>query len=76
VEGLAPSTVFCFLLAVYNRSIQDAQAYFQDRALELDGACHQDEFGYWTGRERREAAGGSRAMTDPFRRRRRSAAPA
>ncbi len=33
---------------VYNRAIQDAQRYFQDRALDLEGACHEDEFG-WSG---------------------------
>ncbi len=41
LEELAP--------VVYNRAVQDAQRYFQDRALELDGACHADEFG-WSGR--------------------------
>jgi len=33
---------------VYNQAVADAQRYMQDRALDLEGACHQDEFGYWT----------------------------
>ena len=33
---------------VYNQAITDAQAYFQERASDLDGVCHQQEFGYWT----------------------------
>ena len=32
---------------VYNQAIADAQAYFQDKALDLDGSCHEPEFGYW-----------------------------
>jgi uncharacterized protein (DUF2164 family) len=32
---------------VYNQAIADAQRYMQDRALDLEGACHQDEFGFW-----------------------------
>jgi uncharacterized protein (DUF2164 family) len=35
---------------VYNRAIQDAQRYFQERALDLEGACHEDEFG-WSARQ-------------------------
>ncbi len=42
LEELAP--------VVYNRAVQDAQRYFQDRALELEGACHADEFG-WSARQ-------------------------
>ena len=34
--------------SVYNQAVADAQRYMQDRALDLEGACHQDEFGYWT----------------------------
>ncbi len=33
---------------VYNQAIADAQAYFQERASDLDGVCHQPEFTYWT----------------------------
>ena len=33
---------------VYNQAIVDAQAYFQERASDLDGVCHMPEFAYWT----------------------------
>ena len=32
---------------VYNQAIADAQAYFQERAADLDGVCHEPEFAYW-----------------------------
>jgi len=32
---------------VYNTAVADAQRYMQDRALDLEGACHQEEFGFW-----------------------------
>jgi uncharacterized protein (DUF2164 family) len=32
---------------VYNQAIADAQAYFQDKVGDLDGACHEREFGFW-----------------------------
>ena len=32
---------------VYNQAIADAQAYFQERASDLDGVCHVPEFAYW-----------------------------
>jgi uncharacterized protein (DUF2164 family) len=32
---------------VYNQAISDAQAYFQERASDLDGVCHMQEFTYW-----------------------------
>ena len=32
---------------VYNQAIADAQAYFHERASDLDGVCHQPEFTYW-----------------------------
>lgn len=32
---------------VYNQAIADAQAYFQERAGDLDGVCHEHEFTYW-----------------------------
>ncbi len=37
---------------VYNRAVQDAQRYVQERALDLEGACHEDEFG-WSARQGR-----------------------
>lgn len=35
--------------SVYNRAITDAQKYFQERTLDLEGVCHEKEFGYWAG---------------------------
>ena len=32
---------------IYNRAIQDAQTYLQDRVADLEGVCHEQEFGYW-----------------------------
>ena len=32
---------------VYNQAIVDAQAYFQERASDLEGVCHMPEFAYW-----------------------------
>lgn len=37
--------------SVYNAAIADAQKYFQERALDLEGVCYQKEFGYWTERK-------------------------
>ena len=33
--------------SVYNQAIADAQSYFTDRVADLDGVCHEEEFGYW-----------------------------
>ena len=33
--------------SVYNQAIADAQKYFHERALDLEGVCYQKEFGYW-----------------------------
>jgi uncharacterized protein (DUF2164 family) len=41
--------------AVYNRAIRDAQAFFQERALDLEGSCYEPELGYWTDERRRRA---------------------
>jgi uncharacterized protein (DUF2164 family) len=41
LEELAP--------VVYNRAVQDAQRYLQERTLDLEGVCHADEFG-WSAR--------------------------
>lgn len=35
--------------SVYNQAIADAQKYFQERALDLEGVCYEKEFGYWQG---------------------------
>jgi len=32
---------------VYNRAIADAQSYFQERAVDLEGVCYEKEFTYW-----------------------------
>jgi len=32
---------------IYNRAITDAQVYFQERAVDLEGVCYQQEFTYW-----------------------------
>lgn len=32
---------------VYNHAVADAQAYFQEKTGDLDGTCHEPEFGYW-----------------------------
>ncbi len=32
---------------IYNQAIQDAQKYFQERALDLEGACYEKEFQFW-----------------------------
>ncbi len=55
VGDLKAGTLLEFFLrelapAVYNRAIQDAQRYFQERTLDLEGACHADEAGYWAPR--------------------------
>lgn len=33
---------------VYNQAIADAQKYFQERVVDLEGVCYQPEFSYWT----------------------------
>jgi uncharacterized protein (DUF2164 family) len=33
--------------SIYNLAIGHAQAYFRDRAADLEGACYQPEFAYW-----------------------------
>ena len=35
---------------IYNRAIFDAQNHVQDKVADLDGSCHEPEFGYWTKR--------------------------
>jgi uncharacterized protein (DUF2164 family) len=32
---------------VYNKAIADAQTYFQERAVDLEGVCYEKEFTYW-----------------------------
>ncbi len=40
--------------SVYNGAIADAQAYFQERVADLEGVCHEVEFGYWPPAGRRK----------------------
>jgi uncharacterized protein (DUF2164 family) len=35
---------------VYNKAIGDAQAYFQERAVDLEGVCYEKEFTFWAPR--------------------------
>jgi len=37
---------------VYNQAIADAQAFFEERAADLDGVCYRAEFPYWTKKQR------------------------
>jgi uncharacterized protein (DUF2164 family) len=32
---------------IYNQAIADAQSYLTDRIADLEGVCHQPEFGFW-----------------------------
>ena len=32
---------------IYNKAIADAQAYFQERAVDLEGVCYEKEFTFW-----------------------------
>jgi uncharacterized protein (DUF2164 family) len=32
--------------SIYNQAIADAQEYFTARVADLEGVCHEDEFGY------------------------------
>jgi uncharacterized protein (DUF2164 family) len=45
--------------SIYNQAIGDAQRYLQDRVADLEGACYEKEFGYWTPGSR-ERSGRSR----------------
>jgi uncharacterized protein (DUF2164 family) len=43
--------------SIYNRGVADAQVYLRDRVAEVDGACYESEFTYWTrtvGKSRKE----------------------
>jgi uncharacterized protein (DUF2164 family) len=35
--------------SIYNHAIADAQKYFQERSLDLEGVCYEKEFGFWQG---------------------------
>ncbi len=32
---------------IFNQAIADAQAHMQEKVADLDGTCHEPEFGYW-----------------------------
>lgn len=34
--------------SVYNQAVTDVQAHMQDRVVDLDSACYEPEFMYWT----------------------------
>ena len=34
-------------LPIYNQAIADAQSYFTGRVADLEGVCHEAEFGFW-----------------------------
>jgi uncharacterized protein (DUF2164 family) len=33
--------------SIYNKAIEDAAQYFQERLQDLDGSCHEIELPYW-----------------------------
>ena len=33
--------------SIYNKAVTDAQTYFEARVADLEGVCHEKEFGYW-----------------------------
>jgi uncharacterized protein (DUF2164 family) len=33
---------------IYNQAIEDARSHMQGSVADLDSACYQPEFGYWT----------------------------
>jgi hypothetical protein len=37
---------------VYNRGVMDAQERMQARVVELDFEVHEDEFSYWSKRDK------------------------
>ena len=49
LEDIGPS--------IYNRAIQDAQAYLQERVADLEGVCHEKEFRYWPAQRGKRRAG-------------------
>lgn len=51
--------------AIYNQAIADAQAYFQERAADLENVCFVQEGAYWTKGAGRTAPAARRS---PFKR--------
>lgn len=53
IGDLKAGLVMDFLLdevgpCIYNQAIGDAQAYMQEKIVDIDGTCYEPEFGYWT----------------------------
>ena len=57
IGDLKANTVLCFFLeelapSVYNRAVSDAQGRVMESVGDLDGSCHEPEFGFWNERKR------------------------
>ena len=57
ISGLAAGVFLDFLLeelgpVVYNKAVFDVQEYLQSRVMEVDFEVHEDEFQYWSKRDR------------------------
>lgn len=46
--------------AIYNKAISDAQAYMQDRALDIENTCFAPDSTYWASQDKKTAQRGSR----------------
>ena len=58
IGNIAAGALLGFLLeeigpSIYNRAVADVQERLGARIAELDIEVHEDEFGYWTKRERK-----------------------
>lgn len=52
IGDLKASLLLEYILAeigpsIYNQSIEDAQAYFQDKVADLENTCWEEELTYW-----------------------------
>jgi uncharacterized protein (DUF2164 family) len=57
IGNLAAGALLGFFLeeigpSVYNRGVMDAQERMQARVVELDFEVHEDEFSYWSKRDK------------------------
>lgn len=60
IGGLEAGALLGFFLkeigpVVYNKAVSDAQTQLQSRVQELDIEIHEEEFSYWTQRDRKRA---------------------
>ncbi len=39
---------------VYNKAIEDAQVYFQEKTLDVSGICYEEPLAYWAVKKRRK----------------------